>query len=272
MDFVSRYVSHLPDAQGKINYSAQEHYVWKLLFERQKKILPGRACEEFMQGLTCLGLTAESIPQLSEVSACLKATTGWQVTPVAALISARAFFELLAQRCFPAATFIRCEEELDYVKEPDIFHELFGHCPMLTNQVYADFVHDYACKVLTFPECDWPLLQRLFWYTVEFGLINTVDGLRVYGGGILSSISETVYSVESDQALRVLFEPVAMLRMPYRIDMLQHVYFVIKDYQQLYNFVTSNIAEFLARAYQLGEYPPLFAAEPHNPNIHIHAC
>lgn len=272
MGFESRYVAHVPDAQGIVNYSAEENRIWNILFERQMKLLPGRACDEFLAGLKTLGITGNAIPQLPEVSQKLKAKTGWQVAPVAALISAREFFELLSNKYFPAATFIRCEEELDYVQEPDIFHEIFGHCPMLTDKVYADFIHDYACKVLTFPETDWPLLQRMFWFTVEFGLINTAKGLRAYGGGILSSISETVYSVESDIPLRVFFEPVAAFRMPYRIDRLQPVYFVINDYQTLYNFVSSNINDFLERTRQLGEYPPFFDVDPDNPNIHIRAC
>ncbi|KTD20309.1 phenylalanine 4-monooxygenase [Legionella londiniensis] len=272
MEFVSRYVSHQPDEQGMVNYSNAEHRIWQILFERQRKLLPGRACDEFLQGLESLKLTADRIPQLPDISKRMKALTGWQVAPVPALISARAFFELLAEKRFPAATFIRSEEELDYVKEPDIFHELFGHCPMLTNPVYADFVHRYALKVLEFQEADWPLLQRLFWFTVEFGLLYTSKGLRAYGGGILSSISETVYSVESDRAMRVLFEPVAAFRMPYRIDMLQPVYFVIHEYQELYDFVTSDIAGFLKRARSLGEYPPYFPVDENNPNIHIYAC
>jgi len=272
MEFISRYVSHQPDEQGLIDYSAEEHRVWKILFERQQKLVPGRACDAFLEGLENLGLTADAIPQLPDVSGRLQAKTGWQVVPVAALISARSFFELLAQRRFPAATFIRCEEELDYVKEPDIFHELFGHCPMLTEQVYADFIQDYAKKVLTFPESDWPLLQRLFWFTVEFGLIKTQKGLRAYGGGILSSISETVYCVESDLPMRALFNPVVAFRTPYRIDMLQSVYFVIDDYSQLYDFVASNIGELLQQARSLGEYPPFFPVDENNPSIHIHAC
>ncbi len=272
MEFVSRYVSHQPDSQGMIKYSADEHRVWKILFERQQKLVIGRACDEFLKGLDNLGLTAEAIPQLPDVSRRLKAKTGWEVAPVSALISARAFFELLADRYFPAATFIRCEEELNYVQEPDIFHELFGHCPMLTEQIYADFIQDYAKKVLNRPEADWPLLQRLFWFTVEFGLIKTEKGLRAYGGGILSSISETVYSVESDLAMRVLFDPVAAFRMPYRIDMLQPVYFVIDGYHQLYDFVSSDVGELLERVRSLGEYPPLFPVGENNPSIHIHAC
>lgn len=272
MEFYSRYSAHVPNAQGLVNYSVEENRIWTILFQRQIKLLPGRACDEFLAGLATLGITDEAIPQLPEVSQRLKQKTGWEVAPVAALISAREFFELLADKKFPAATFIRSEEELDYVQEPDIFHELFGHCPMLTDPIYAEFVHDYACKVLTFPETDWPLLQRMFWFTVEFGLIKTTEGLRAYGGGILSSISETVYSVDSDVPLRVLFDPVVAFRTPYRIDMLQPIYFVIDDYQVLYDFVLSDIGGFLERTRELGEFSPLFQVDPNNPNIHIRAC
>lgn len=270
--FTSSYVAHTPDANGMVQYSDEENKVWHVLFDRQLKLLSGRACDEFLYGLNTLGLTAEHIPQLPEVSKKLKAQTGWQVASVPALISARAFFELLSTKHFPAATFIRTMDELDYVKEPDIFHELFGHCPMLTNPVYANFIHDYACQVLTFPESDWPLLQRMFWFTVEFGLINTAAGLRAYGGGILSSISETVYSVESDIPLRVRFDPIAVFRMPYRIDKLQPVYFVIDSYQTLYDLFLSDMKILLQRTRELGELPPLFHAEPGNPNMHIHVC
>lgn len=272
MEFVSQYVSHTPDAQGIVHYSQEEHRIWSILFNRQIKLLPGRACDEFLTGLEMLGIGAQEIPQIPDLSRRLKSKTGWQVAGVAALISARAFFELLATRHFPAATFIRREEELDYIKEPDIFHEIFGHCPMLTNPVFADFVYDYACKVLTFPESDWPLLQRLFWFTVEFGLIQQSEGVRAYGGGILSSISETVYSVESDVPLRVQFDPVAAFRMPYRIDQIQPVYFVIRDYKELFDFVLSDINHFMTRARELGEYPPFFKVDANNPNIHIRAC
>jgi phenylalanine-4-hydroxylase len=272
MAFHSNYVAHTPDAQGFVKYSAEENKVWNILFERQRKIISDRACEEFLLGLETLKLTGDAIPQLPDISARLKEQTGWQVAPVAALISAREFFELLAKRYFPAATFIRTIDELDYVKEPDIFHELFGHCPMLTNPVYADFLYDYACTVLSFPEADWPLLQRMFWFTVEFGLINTAKGLKAYGGGILSSISETAYSVESDIPLRVRFDPIAAFRMPYRIDKLQPVYFVIEDYRTLYDLVLSDISTLLKRTRELGEFPPLFVVDLDNPNIHIRAC
>lgn len=272
MEFISRYVSHQPDEKGYINYSADEHYVWQLLYDRQMQALPGIACSQFLKGLEALNFSSTQIPQLPEISARLTTLTGWQVEPVPALISARAFFELLAAKRFPAATFIRSLDELDYVQEPDIFHELFGHCPMLTDSVYADFIYQYACKVLQCPEHDWPLLQRLFWFTVEYGLIHSAAGIKAYGGGILSSISETRYCIESDIPLRIFFNPVTAFRTPYRIDMLQRVYFVIDNYDVLYDFVKQDVTQFMSRARELGEFPPLFPVDPNNPNIHILAC
>jgi len=272
MDFVSEYVAKKPDNQGFVDYDDSEHLVWSKLYQRQIEILPGRACDEYMQGLSALNLDANKIPQLPEVNAVLKSATGWQVQPVAALISAEEFFQLLSTRKFPAATFIRTMEELNYIKEPDIFHELFGHCPMLLDPIFADFMQSYALKVLDFDKKDWPLLQRLFWFTVEFGLIKTKHGLRAYGGGILSSIAETVYSVESDIPIRSLFEPLVVFRTPYRIDMLQKIYFVIDSYQLLFDFVNSDIEKIIAKARELGEFPPVFPIEFNNPSVHMMVC
>ncbi len=272
MEFVSRYVSHTPDKDGYVTYSNEENAVWKALFLRQAAIIEGRASDAFMKGFKALNISSDKIPQLPEVTKTLKAATGWEVTPVDALISARAFFELLADKKFPAATFIRDKESLNYVKEPDIFHEIFGHCPMLTDKIYADFIHAYAKRVLTFDESDWPLLQRFFWFTVEFGLIQDTEGLRAYGGGILSSIGETPYSVESSEAMRALFDPVAIFRMPYRIDALQPVYFVIDSYDVLYRFIEADWSALMAKARELGEYAPYFPVEAGNPSIHIQAC
>ncbi len=270
--FKSRYVAHKPDDHGLVVYSEQEHAVWRALYTRQQTILPQRACDEFLYGLAALGLQAGHIPQLPDINERLYHYTRWRVEPVAALIPARLFFELLATRKFPAATFIRDMAALDYVKEPDIFHELFGHCPLLVDPVYAQFLQDYAQCVLQYPETDWPLLQRLFWFTVEFGLIDTALGLRAYGGGILSSISETVYALESDVPMRVYFDSVAALRTPYRIDQLQPIYFVVRNYQQLYDQVLANLSEAMQRARSLGELPAMFAVDAHNPNVHINAC
>lgn len=272
MQFESSYQAHLPDSKGYIAYSSAENYTWQVLFERQIKLLPNRACAEFITGLDKLELSASEIPQLPILSARLAKLTNWQLKAVGALISAQEFFELLAQRKFPVATFIRSKQDIDYIKEPDIFHETFGHCPLLTQPVFADFVQQYAQQVLKFPQSDWPLLQRMFWFSVEFGLIQTSLGLRAYGGGILSSATETVYSVESSNALRATFEPVAVFRTPYRIDMLQPIYYVLQSYQDLYQFVNSNINKFLETARKLGEYPPFFEVDHNNPNIHIRAC
>ena len=272
MEFSSRYVAHKPDSQGLVNYSEGEHHVWQQLFERQIKIIPNRACDAFIAGLEKLHLSPTHIPQLPEISKRMTQLTGWEVVPVNALISAKDFFELLANCCFPAATFIRTQEELDYVQEPDIFLELFGHCPMLTDPTYAKFLQAYAKLVLTFPETEWALLQRLFWFTVEFGLIQTNHGVRAYGGGILSSISETPYSIESYIPFRVLFDPIAAFRTPYRIDQLQRVYFVIHDFATLYHLTKQDLVQQIQEAKKLGEVAPFFKVEPHNPAIHIFAC
>lgn len=272
MEFNSRYQSKMPDEAGYVTYDQEENEVWRLLYERQLMTLANRACKEHMLGLERLGLSADAIPQLPEVNARLYNLTGWGVEPVTALISHQKFFQLLASRKFPAATFIRKKEELDYIKEPDIFHELFGHCPLLTQLEFADFVQLFAEKVLQMDEADWPLMQRLFWFTVEFGLIQTSEGIRAYGGGILSSIGETVYSVESDVPQRTLFNLLNVFRTPYRIDVMQPVYFVIESYQQLYDMMNTNLESLLKKARQLGEFPPLFKVAAGDPNVHIMAC
>ncbi len=271
-EFTSKYVAKIPDANGYIDFNEEENNTWKTLYERQIKLIKERACDEYLLGLEKLDLPHDKIPQLPEINKKLKPLTGWSVEPVAALISAEAFFTLLVNRQFPAATFIRTMEELNYVTEPDIFHEIFGHCPMLTNSVFADFVQEYAQFVLSCDQKEWPLLQRLFWFTVEFGLIMTPKGLRIYGGGILSSIGETVYCLESDSPQRQLFNPLVAARTPYRIDEEQRIYFVIQNYQELFQFAKNDIQATLDRAHELGEFPPLFKVETGNPSIHIHAC
>lgn len=272
VDFKSRYQAKQASSQGYVEYTAQEHDVWRQLYERQIQTLPKRACDEHLQGLEKLAMSQDSIPQLPDVNQRLKQISGWTVSPVEALISHHEFFTLLSNRIFPAATFIRSQDELDYLKEPDIFHELFGHCPMLTQPDFADFTQKYAEKVLAMPETDWPLMQRLFWFTVEFGLIQTPNGLRAYGGGILSSIGETSYSVESPVAMRILYDPLVVFRTPYRIDEMQPIYFVIDSYRQLFDSINQDLKPVLAQSRTLGEFPPLFTVEDGNPNIHIQHC
>ncbi|MEE9451137.1 MAG: phenylalanine 4-monooxygenase [Gammaproteobacteria bacterium] len=271
MKFKSRYEAKQPDVQGMVHYTAEEDHVWNILYERQVKLLSGRACDEYIQGIRDLEFTAHEIPQIPQVNAHLRALTGWQVAPVAALISSEEFFSLLANKHFPVATFIRAMAELDYVTEPDIFHELFGHCPMFANQTYADFVQAYAQLALDYGSAYWPLMLRLFWFTVEFGLIKTSAGLRAYGGGILSSAEETVYCIESSTPQRKVFDAVEVFRTPYRIDRLQCIYYVINDYQQLYDMMQFEIRDFIEQARQLGEFSPQFPVEKDNPCIYIGA-
>jgi phenylalanine-4-hydroxylase len=172
--------------------------VWNTLITRQLKVIEGRACQEYLDGIEKLGLPHDRIPQLGEINKVLGATTGWQVARVPALIPFQTFFELLASKQFPVATFIRTREELDYLQEPDIFHEIFGHCPLLTNPWFAEFTHTYGKLGLQATKEERVYLARLYWMTIEFGLLETPQGRRIYGGGILSSPKETVYSLSGE--------------------------------------------------------------------------
>lgn len=264
--FVSRYVAHQPDEQFNVDYSKQEHQIWQRLYQRQVDILPNRAVDEFIQGVKLLNLSASEIPQISDLNARLKQCSDWQVRPVAAVISSKEFFSLLSQRYFPVATFIRRPEDLDYITEPDVFHEIFGHIPLLTQASYGDFIANYAKLALSFPEKDWNYFLRLFWFTIEFGLIECPQGLRIYGGGILSSYGETLSCLSSDACYRVMFEPVSVLRTPYRIDKIQPVYFVIKNFDTLQDIIHYDFIEILNRTKQLGMFEALYERDE-DPNM-----
>ena len=190
--------------QGWHNYTPQEHAVWKMLFERQSKLLPGRACDEFVRGMQDLPIGPDQIPNFEQLSETLSQRTGWQIVAVPGLVPDDVFFEHLAHRRFPAGHFIRKPHELDYLEEPDVFHDVFGHVPMLMNPAIADYIQAYGegglrAKRLGVLE----KLARVYWYTVEFGLVKQPDGLRVYGAGIASSATETVFSVEDHSPNRV---------------------------------------------------------------------
>ncbi|NNM58663.1 MAG: phenylalanine 4-monooxygenase [Legionellales bacterium] len=261
MNTHSKYIAKIPDAAGLIDYTPEENSVWHDLFERQQQIIANRGSSEFLHGVKLLDMSATRIPQIPEMNAVLKRCTGWQVEPVAALISNELFFNLLANKKFPAATFIRRREELDYLQEPDIFHEFFGHCPMLTEQHYADFTQNYAIKTLEAAPEDRPYLARLYWFTVEFGLVQTLNGLRVYGGGILSSKEETIYSIESPIPARLPFgNGLDALRTPYRIDILQPVYYVLESYGDLFNIMNKDLFGLIHQAQDLGDFEPRFEA------------
>lgn len=246
------------DAKGHVAYTEEENGIWHDLVVRQTPILEGRACDEYQAGLALLNLSKDHIPQCDEVSAVLRDTTGWEIEPVPALIPFDRFFHLLANRKFPAATFIRRREELDYLQEPDIFHEVFGHCPLLTNPAYAHFTHTYGKLGLNASHEDRVMLARLYWFTIEFGLIKTSAGLRAYGGGILSSYTETVYCVDEAKPKRLPFDPLEALRTPYRIDIMQPIYFVIDSFDVLFHLVDLDLIGLIQQARKLGMYDPVY--------------
>lgn len=252
----TNYAAKTPDINGIIPYTAEEDSVWRDLYERQIKIIENRACDEYIEGLRVLNLPTDRVPQCTEVSAVLTKATGWAVAPVAALIPFDEFFTLLANRKFPAASFIRSREELDYLKEPDIFHEVFGHCPLLTNQVYADFVQKYGELGLAANQKERMLLARLFWFTIEFGLINTSAGVRIYGAGILSSKEETIYALENPVPQRKPFSALDALRTPYRYDIKQPIYFVIDSYHDIFDLIHTDIMGLIRESQALGEFSP----------------
>ncbi len=254
----SKYTSRIPNKDGIVEYSSQEHEIWRELYQRQWTLIEGRACDEYLRGIDNLGLNASAIPQIPDINAAMEPLTGWHVEPVPALIGFDKFFKLLSERKFPAATFIRTKEDLEYLQEPDIFHEIFGHCPLLTDPFYADFVHEYGKMGLHASKEQRLMLARLYWFTVEFGLIQTPKGLRIYGGGILSSIGETTYALESDIPKRQPLDALEAFRTPYRIDIFQTIYFVINQFEELFNLSQLNLLDLIEQAHRLGMHAPSF--------------
>jgi phenylalanine-4-hydroxylase len=220
--------------QAYAEYSDADHGTYRRLYARQLAQIDGLACREFVDAVAQLG-APERIPRFDEVSERLMRATGWQIAAVPGLIPEEAFFALLAARKFPVTDWIRQPEEFDYVVEPDVFHDLFGHVPLLFNPVFADYMQAYGAgglKASRLDACE--LLARLYWYTVEFGLINTPEGLRAYGAGILSSAGELQYSVHSTEPKRIGFDLRRIMRTKYKIDTYQASYFVIDSFDQLF--------------------------------------
>jgi phenylalanine-4-hydroxylase len=216
------------------SYSSQEHGRWDRLFARQAKLLPGRACEAFLDAQAKLELSRRGVPDFADLSQRLSALTGWSVVAVAGLIPDDAFFEHLANRRFPAGAFIRPEAEFDYLQEPDVFHDVFGHVPLLADPVYARFLQAYGeggRRALGLGQLH--NLARLYWYTVEFGLMRTPAGLRIFGAGILSSPAETAFSLEDPSPNRVAFMLERVMRTKYIISDFQQTYFVIESFEEL---------------------------------------
>lgn len=215
-------------------FTPQEHAVWDTLYARQIGLLPGRASQAWLRGLDQLKLSDAGIPNFEELSDRLMKLTGWQVVAVPGLVPDKVFFDHLANRRFVAGNFIRRADQLDYLQEPDVFHDVFGHVPMLADPVFADYMAAYGRGGRRAMELGaLKQLSRLYWYTVEFGLIEQADGLRIYGSGIVSSFAESRFALESDSPNRIGFDLKRVMRTEYRIDDFQQNYFVIRSFDEL---------------------------------------
>jgi phenylalanine-4-hydroxylase len=249
--------------QGFERYTEVEHRTWVTLYERQAEVLPGRACDEFLRGLDALDLHGLGIPDFAQLNEKLSALTGWTIVAVPGLVPDDIFFDHLANRRFPAGNFIRSACELDYLQEPDIFHDVFGHVPMLTNPVFADYMQAYGKggkRALSLGHLQ--NLARLYWYTVEFGLLETRNGLRIYGAGIVSSKTESIFALDSPSPNRLGFDLERVMRTLYRIDDFQQVYFVIPSLQFLLDVTTgTDFGPFYKRFAEVPDIP-IAAIEP----------
>ena len=238
-------------------YTAEQHAVWKTLFERQTKLLPGRACDEFVQGMRALPIGPDAIPDFRRLSEVLMKHTGWQVVAVPGLVPDEVFFEHLANRRLPAGHFIRRSDQLDYLEEPDVFHDVFGHVPMLMSPVIADYIQAYGTGGLRARKLGvLPNLARVYWYTIEFGLVLQRDGLRIYGSGIASSYTESVFALDDPSPNRIRFALERVMRTRYRIDDFQETYFVLGDLDELLELAHIDFAPVYERVRELPEFEP----------------
>lgn len=240
-------------------YSTAEHALWSRLYRRQSALVQRYAASEFLQGMRLLGASATQIPRFDDINERLCGASGWRIVAVPGLIPDREFFEHLAARRFPVTVWIRRPEEIDYLVEPDVFHDFFGHVPLLTNPVFARFMQAYGhagVRALATPG-GLTMLSRLYWYMVEFGLIRDAAGLRVYGAGILSSKGETVFSLESPQPQRLRFELTRVMRTDYRIDTFQQTYFVLESFEELFDACYGT--DFTPLYERYGSEPPIAA-------------
>ncbi len=250
------------------DFSEAEHDRWDRLYARQIKLLEHRACDEFMDGLHKLKLSERGIPNYDDLSDRLEAFTGWRIVAVPDLVPDDVFFDHLANRRFPAGNFIRSEQQLDYLQEPDTFHDVFGHVPMLADPVFADYMEAYGkggqradgLGVLQ-------NLARLYWYTVEFGLIRTSKGMRIYGAGIVSSKSESIFCLENESPNRIHFDLERLMRTDYRIDDFQQTYWVIDSFSEL---LEATYQDFSALYTRLASDQASFAVDAVLEGDHVH--
>lgn len=239
-------------------YSATDHEVWAQLFARQQQILVGRASEAFLAAQRAMHMSAHEIPKFDDLNVTLRAATGWELIGVQGLLPELDFFDHLANRRFPVTWWIRKPDQMDYLSEPDLFHDLFGHVPLLMNPVFADYMQAYGrggVKAHGIGPDALAKLTRLYWYTAEFGLIRDPDGLRIYGSGILSSKGESIHCLESDAPNRIGFDLERIMRTRYRIDTYQKTYFVIDSFEQLFEATQPDFTPIYARLAQQASIP-----------------
>lgn len=253
------YASKLPNQDGLYRYDADEDAVWGELFDRQMNFLQGRMVQDYFDGVARLELNNRKVPQVRDIDNRLNRLTRTGVEGVPAIIPPTRFFKLLSQRKFPVATFLRRREDMDYIEEPDLFHEVFGHCPLLTNHAYANAIEAFGRNAIGMDKSYYWHMFRLFWFTIEFGMINTQDGLRGFGAGIASSPSEAAHATSGNAILRP-FDLAEVLRTPYRIDIVQPVYFVIDSFDQLANTFVRDLTRDVIQAQTQGDLPPHFDA------------
>ena len=231
-------------------YSADDHATWSTLYRRQRELLVGRACDEFLQAQDTMGMDARAIPRFDQLNEVLGATTGWTLVGVEGLLPELDFFDHLAHRRFPVTWWIRRPDQIDYIAEPDLFHDLFGHVPLLMDPMFADYMQAYGAGGVKAHAIGPEALQnltRLYWYTVEFGLIRQADGLRIYGAGIVSSKGESLHALGSPAPNRIGFDLERIMRTRYRIDSYQKTYFVIDSFEQLMDATHPDFTPIYAR-------------------------
>lgn len=258
MSKTTKYVAKETNENCRINYSAADDAVWRDLVTQQQPNVSQFAAAEYLAGQKKLDLPTDRVPQCIDVSKQLRDLTGWQVQPVPALIGFAQFFSMLANKTFPAASFIRSREDFDYIEEPDIFHEIYGHTPLLTDERFAKFSEAIGKTGLECDKADYSWLIRLYWFTIEFGLIRQERELKALGSGLASSPTELIYSIEDKSAIRKPFDVIDILRTPYRIDIHQPIYFVLEDADQLFEATERNLLDDIRTAKKLGLHAPSY--------------
>jgi len=263
MPIFTDYAAKIPDATGHIAYTAEEDAVWRDLVAQQLPNVRKYSAQPYLDGLAKLDMPHTRVPQCPDISARLRDLTGWQVEPVPALIGFGRFFTMLASRTFPAASFIRNRRDFDYIQEPDIFHEIFGHTPLLSDPRFAQFSQVIGETGMRADKSDYVWLIRLYWFSIEFGLTRENGAYKALGSGLASSPTELPHAVTSPTAQRLPFDVIDILRTPYRIDIHQPVYFVLDSVDDLFAAADRDLLADVARAKSLGLFAPAYPPRQH---------